>query len=62
MKMNFEKGKIYNPDCLDELPKDCNKYFSDEGFEELGKSQYEYGTLRCIQSFEIEYKIKIIRK
>ena len=33
-------------------------FFSDEEFQEWGKIEYEYGTVRCIQSFEIEWKIK----
>ena len=61
MKLKFEKDKIYNPDCVANLPIECNKYFSDEEFQEFGK-EYEMGSVRCLQSFEIEWKIKIIRK
>lgn len=58
MKIKFKKGEIYSPDSVDDLPKDCNKYFSDDEFQEWGKIEYEYGTVRCIKSFEIEWKIK----
>ena len=57
MKIKFKKGKIYSPDSVSDLPTDCNKYFSDEEFQEWG-NEHEYGTVRCIKSFEIEYKIK----
>lgn len=58
MKLKYKKGEIYSPDSIDDLPKDCNKYFSDEDFQEWCKSEYEYGTVLCIKSFEIEWKIK----
>ncbi len=57
MKLTFKKGDIYIPDHVEDLPKDCNKYFSDDDFQEW-KGEYEYGSLRCLKSFEIEWKIK----
>lgn len=57
-KLKFKKDKVYNPDSVADLPKECNKYFSDEEFQEWGKLEFEYGSVRCLQSFEITWNIK----
>lgn len=56
--LNFKKDKLYVPDSMDDLPMMTSKYFSSDGFEEWGRSIYEYGTCRCIKSFEITITIK----
>ncbi|WNH10031.1 hypothetical protein [Thalassobellus suaedae] len=56
--ITYKKGKLYAPDNLDELPKDCNQYFTQDELEEWGKTEYEYGTLKCIKSFSITIIIK----
>lgn len=59
MILKFKEGEIYSPDSVEDLPKDCNQYFSDEEFQFWGK-EHEYGTVRCIKSFSIEWKIKTL--
>ena len=56
----FKKGELYSPDSLSNLPKECNQYFTQEGLEEWGHKDYEYGTQRCIKSFVITINIKIL--
>jgi hypothetical protein len=55
--ISYKKDKLYSPDSLDYLPKECNKYFTQDGLEEWGNSEYEYGTLKCIKSFKITISI-----
>jgi hypothetical protein len=57
-KLTYKKGKLYSPDSIDELPKECNPYFSQEGLEEWGHDDYEYGTCKCVKSFQITMTIK----
>lgn len=57
MKLKFEKGKVYCPDSVGDLPKECNKYFSEDEFQENTK-EHEQGSVRCLKSFEIEFIIK----
>lgn len=58
MKLIFKKGKIYAPDSVECLPKECNKYFDSEEFENWDNSEFEFGTVRCIKSFRITITIK----
>ena len=54
----YKKGNLYSPDSLEDLPKECNRYFTQEGFEQWNHPDYEYGTLRCLNSFKITITIK----
>lgn len=56
--LKYEKGELYAPDSMDDLPTITNKYFYPE-FKAWGRGIYEYGTCRCIKSFEIEITITI---
>lgn len=56
--LKFKKGKLYAPDSMEYLPKETNKYFSQDGLEEWNHPDYEYGTCKCIQSFQITITIK----
>lgn len=56
--LKYKKGELYSPDSMDDLPKETNKYFSQDGLEEWGHEDYEYGTCKCIKSFQITITIK----
>ena len=56
--LNFKKDELYSPDSMEDLPKATNVYFSQDGLEEWGHPEYEYGTCRCIKSFRITVTIK----
>ena len=56
--LKYKKGELYSPDSLNDLPQRTNEYFSQEGLEEWGHPDYEYGTCRCVKSFQITVIIK----
>jgi len=61
MHTKYYKGTVYVPDSIDICPKECNKYFSDENYQDAGMfGKYELGTVECIKSFEITIIIKEI--
>jgi hypothetical protein len=53
----YKKNKLYSPDQLCDLPRECNQYFTQDGLEEWGNDEYEFGTLMCIKSFKIKIEI-----
>lgn len=71
IKHIYKEGEIYSPDDIDQLPKECNKFL--EKLEEYDESighvigcsdiiykghRYEYGSVMCIKSFNVEIIIK----
>ena len=55
--LRYKKGELYPPDAVADLPTACNQFFSDQEFQ-VHFGEHEYGTVRCIESFTIEWTIK----
>lgn len=55
---SYQKGEIYSPDDVNDLPKSANEYFSNDDEFQTDDCEFEFGSVRCVKSFEIIITVK----